>query len=224
MKRTYSTPDLEKFFYNKFNSNERKDWLNKFGGIKIFRDEFRVRPYGEVKDSAFDWLRLGARKATSPAPTSHPSGSWKVEPDNVAGAINITRISNLSFQDKSSREGLQENEIFKVFQNIILRIISKFEEDRAKIARQMWLFHENINIDAKNRKQADELAKKILEEDFKNSSQTNIKTHSSDSEKVILAKSLRDKEEEIEKLEDEQKMLRGMASSGIVVASFAHEL
>lgn len=46
MKRTYMTPDLEKFFYNKFNSNERKDWLNKFGGIKIFRDEFRVRPYG----------------------------------------------------------------------------------------------------------------------------------------------------------------------------------
>lgn len=224
MKRTYSTPDLEKFFYNKFNSNERKDWLNKFGGIKIFRDEFRVRPYGEVKDSAFDWLRLGARKTASPAPTSHLSGSWKVEPDNVAGAINITRISNLSFQDKSSREGLQENEVFKVFQNIILKIIAKFEEDRAKIARQMWLFYENINIDAKNRKQADELAKKILDEDFKNSSQTNNNADSSDSEKVILAKSLRDKEEEIEKLEDEQKMLRGMASSGIVVASFAHEL
>lgn len=220
MKRTYMTPDLEKFFYNKFNSNERKDWLNKFGGIKIFRDEFRVRPYGEVKDSAFDWLRLGARKATSPAPTSHPSGSWKVEPDNVAGAINITRISNLNFQDKSSREGLQENEVFKVFQNIILKIIAKFEEDRAKIARQMWLFYENVNMDAKNRKQADELAKKILEEDFKNLSQTNNNTHSTDSEKVILAKSLRDKEEEIEKLEDEQKMLRGMASSGIVVASF----
>ena len=224
MKRTYMTPDLEKFFYNKFNSNERKDWLNKFGGIKIFRDEFRVRPYGEVKDSAFDWLRLGARKATSPAPTSHPSGSWKVEPDNVAGAINITRISNLNFQDKSSREGLQENEVFKVFQNIILKIIAKFEEDRAKIARQMWLFYENVNMDAKNRKQADELAKKILEEDFKNSSQTNNNINSADSEKVILAKSLRDKEEEIEKLEDEQKMLRGMASSGIVVASFAHEL
>ncbi|MBE0497037.1 MAG: sensor histidine kinase [Campylobacterales bacterium] len=224
MKRTYSTPDLEKFFYNKFNSNERKDWLNKFGGIKIFRDEFRVRPYGEVKDSAFDWLRLGARKATSPAPTSHPSGSWKVEPDNVAGAINITRVSNLSFQDKSSREGLQENEIFRVFQNIILKIISKFEEDRAKIARQMWLFYDNVNIGAKNRKQADVIAKKILEEDFNNSSRTNNNTHGGDSEKVILAKSLKDKEEEIEKLEDEQKMLRGMASSGIVVASFAHEL
>jgi hypothetical protein len=48
-----------------FNANDRKDWLNKFGGIKVFRDDFRVRPYGEAKDSAFDWLGLGSRKAKS---------------------------------------------------------------------------------------------------------------------------------------------------------------
>jgi hypothetical protein len=73
MKRTYSNPDLEKFHYNKFNANDRKDWLNKFGGIKVFRDDFRVRPYGEAKDSAFDWLGLGSRKAKSPATPSKPT-------------------------------------------------------------------------------------------------------------------------------------------------------
>jgi len=226
MKRSYSSPDAEKYFYNKFNGNERKDWLNKFGGIKLFRDEFRVRPYGEVKDSAFDWLGLGARKTKSPAPTMHRSGSWKVEPDNIAGAINISRIENLNFLDKSSREGLQESEVFRVFQQIILKIISKFEEDRAKIAREMFLFYDDINADAMNRKQAEELAKKILEENAKKQNDpTRIGMNIGDeNEKVILAKSLRDKEEEIEKLEDEQKMLRGLASSGIVVASFAHEL
>lgn len=226
MKRAYSSPDAEKYFYNKFNSNERKEWLNKFGGIKLFRDEFRVRPYGEAKDSAFDWLGLGARKTKSPAPTMHQSGGWKVEPDNIAGAINISRIENFNFQDKSSREGLQESEVFRVFQQIILKIISKFEEDRAKIAREMWLFYNDINADAANRKQAEELAKKILEENAKkqNGSINIGMSIDSDNEKVILAKSLQDKEEEIEKLEDEQKMLRGLASSGIVVASFAHEL
>lgn len=226
MKKSYMTPDLEKYYYNKFNSNERKDWLNKFGGIKLFRDEFRVRPYGEVKDSAFDWLGLGTRKTKSPAPTMHASGGWKVEPDNVAGGINISRIANINFQDKSSREGLQESEVFRVFQNIILKIIGKFEEDRAKIAREMFLFYDDINADTINRKQADELAKKILEENAKKQNDpTTINLNiNNDNEKVILAKSLRDKEEEIEKLEDEQKMLRGLASSGIVVASFAHEL
>jgi hypothetical protein len=35
-----------------------------------------VRPYGEAKDSAFDWLGLGSRKAKSPATPSKPSGGW----------------------------------------------------------------------------------------------------------------------------------------------------
>lgn len=106
MKRAYSTPDLEKFYYNKFNPQDRQYWLNKFGGIKLFRDDFRVRPYGEVKDSAFDWLGLGSRKSKNPAPTSHPSGKWKTEPDNIAGLIRISRVGNIDFRDKSSREGL----------------------------------------------------------------------------------------------------------------------
>ena len=71
MKRTYASADLDKFHYRKFNAKERQDWLKKFGGIKLFRDNFRVRPYGEIKDSSFDWLGLGARKAKSPAPTSN---------------------------------------------------------------------------------------------------------------------------------------------------------
>ncbi|ULT25752.1 hypothetical protein KUH03_01770 [Sphingobacterium sp. E70] len=41
---------------------------------------------------------------------------------------------------------------------------------------------------------------------------------------VILAELNKEKDEKIEKLEDEQKILRGLASSGIVIASFTHEL
>ena len=45
-----------------------------------------------------------------------------------------------------------------------------------------------------------------------------------DKEKEILAIELDRKDEEIEKLKDEQKILRGLASSGIVLASFSHDL
>ncbi|MBK2258018.1 ATP-binding protein [Francisella philomiragia] len=102
MKRSYADKDIKKYFYHHFNSSERRVWLNKFGGIKIYRDGFRIRPYGEIESSSFDWLTLGARKSNSPAAISHPSHSWKVAPDVVAGSINISRISNLGFQDKSS--------------------------------------------------------------------------------------------------------------------------
>src|SRR5690606_22095016 len=45
-----------------------------------------------------------------------------------------------------------------------------------------------------------------------------------DKEKEILASEIERKEEEIEKLKEEQKVLRGLASSGIVLASFSHDL
>lgn len=230
MKKSYATEDLTKFFYRKFVSRDRKDWLDKFGGVKLFRDEFRVRPYGEVNNSAFDWLGLGSRQAKSPASIAKKDGGWKVPPDNVAGAINITRVGNLDFQDKSSREGLQENKTFLIFKKIILAIIEKFEEDRAKIASEMKLFYEEIDDNSKSKKYADDLAKKILEEERKKKEQQSGENESLnseekiDSDKVLLSKRLEDKNEEIENLKDEQKLLRGMASSGIVVASFSHDL
>ena len=42
----------KKYPYNQINSAARKSWLDKFGGVRIFRDEFRVRPYGE---NGNDW-------------------------------------------------------------------------------------------------------------------------------------------------------------------------
>ncbi len=226
MKKTYSTPDLEKFYYNKFDSNSRKDWLNKFGGIKVFRDEFRVRPYGEVKDSAFDWLGLGGRKAKSPATPSKPDGRWRVGPDNIAGNINITRLGNLAFEDKSSREGLQENKTFQILKQIILKILDILEVDRAIIAKEMKFFyddlHGDVNVNVK--KDADKLAKKILENERKKQNSQYGDQSGNDKETVILSKRIEEKDEEIEAMESEQKILRGMATSGIVTASFSHEL
>ncbi len=225
MKRTYSTPDLEKFHYNKFNSHDRKDWLNKFGGIKVFRDDFRVRPYGEVNDSAFDWLGLGGRKAKSPATPSKPSGGWRVGPDNISGGINITRLGNLAFEDKSSREGLQENKTFTIFKQIILKILDVLEVDRAIIAKEMKLFDDAIHADDKVKEDADKLARRILENARKNKQDSSHQAgDENNQEKVILSKRIKEKDEEIEAMESEQKILRGMATSAIVTASFSHEL
>jgi signal transduction histidine kinase len=224
MKRTYSTPDLEKFHYSKFNSNDRKSWLNKFGGIKVFRDNFRVRPYGEIKDSAFDWLGLGGRKAKSPATPSKPGGGWRVAPDNIAGGINITRLGNLAFEDKSSREGLQENKTFQIFKKIILEILNILEADRAIIAKEMKFFYDYIHADDKVKKDADKLAKRILENARRNNTGDSQESDNTNQEKVILSKRIEEKDEEIETMESEQKILRGMVTSGIVTASFSHEL
>ncbi len=234
LKRTFSTPDANRFFYRKFQSNNRKDWLNKFGGVKLFRDNFRVRPYGEVNDVAFDWLGLGNRKAASPAGVAKEEGGYRVEPENVAGAVKISRLTNVNFEDKSSREGLQENTTFQIFKTLIASIINVFENDRAYIAREMSMYDEIKFGPERDRKKAEALAKKILADSRAkaiaasnnpdNSNANSEQPSHDEQEKEILAFEIEKKEEEIEKLKEEQKVLRGLASSGIVLASFSHDL
>jgi signal transduction histidine kinase len=226
--------ESKKFFHRDFMQNNRKNWLNKFGGIKLVRDNFRVRPYGEVKNVAFDWLGLGSRKTQSPASVSKKEGGYKVEPDNVTGAINISRLTNVNFEDKSSREGLQESKTLQVFSLLITEIISEFEKDRAYIAREMDAYDEIIYGPERDRQKAEKIKNEILAKsrakkeaqakDSNGSNSQNDQETESDKEKEILASELDRKEEEIEKLKEEQKVLRGLASSGIVLASFSHDL
>ncbi|WP_113626419.1 ATP-binding protein [Pectobacterium peruviense] len=238
MKKTYTTPDAERFFYRSISSSARKDWLQKFGGIKLFRDNFRVRPYGEIKDVAFDWLGLGNRKAASPAGIAKKDGRYRVEPENVAGAIKISRLTNVNFEDKSSREGLQENKTFQIFKELIASIINIFESDRSYIAREMNDYDDERYSDIRSRQEAEDIARKILEQSREkknsernkdtsnkdNTSSSNASDDLKDQQLAIIAELNEKKDEEIERLKEEQKVLRGLASSGIVLASFSHDL
>lgn len=236
LKKTYTSDDAARFFYRGIKANDRKDWLDKFGGIKLFRDNFRVRPYGEKKDVAFDWLGLGARKAQSPAGIAKPEGGYKVEPENVAGSIKISRLTNVDFEDKSSREGLQENKTFQLFKILISSIIEMFEKDRAFIAREMNAYDNERYGEIRDKLAAEELARKILnqqrEKERNKSSENKTNDFSQQSQEddekdrtlAIIARLNEQKEEELEKMREEQKVLRVLASSGLVLASFSHDL
>ena len=228
LKRTTNSKEEKRFFYKPCAYNLRKSWLEKFGGIKLFRDEFRVRPYGERRDSAFDWLGLGARKAKSPAGIAKSNGGYKVEPENVAGSVKISRIFNEDFDDKSSREGLQENKTFLLFEELIRSIISIFEEDRSYIARELDAFDRERNWDARTREEAERLVQEILkqrDEQSKNDSAGENEQHKTyNAHLELLAESVRQKDEELAQMHEEQKMLRVLASSGLMLASFSHDL
>ena len=227
LKRSVSRKDETRFFYNQCPYNLRKIWLDKYGGIKLFRDGFRVRPYGEKGDSAFDWLGLGMRKNNSPAGVAKKSGGYRVEAENIAGSILISRITNLDFDDKSSREGLQENQTFSIFKELIISIIKIFEDDRSLIARELIADDEERNGAARDREQAEELARKIIArrlidgpKDIKEERDKN----STDYQLELLAAINEQKNEEIKQLHEEQRILRALASSGLMLASFAHDL
>lgn len=227
----------KKYPYKAINSAERRSWLKKFGGIKIFRDDFRIRPYGENGD---DWLRLGERQAQSPGGAGQRLGGYRIRPNQIAGTINISRIDNESFQDKSGREGLIENEEFELFKNVIREIISIFEKDRNNVMYHLSEMYKKQNyeletiIKAKEnaeliRKQKEQKEQEELPVDdgfgrpiISSDSTSHEKEYSKNEEN--MADAIFFLENKNEEKDRELRLLRSLASVGLIISSFAHEL
>lgn len=201
----------QKYPYNIFDECTRNNWLDRFGGIRIYRDGFRVRPYGENGD---DWLGLGRRQAKSPGGAGQKLGGYRIRPNQIAGIVKISRLTNPAFEDKSSREGIQENDSFVLFKNLLLQIISKFELDRNTI---MFNLSELFKAENPQTSQAKEIARRVLDSKEDNQSKEAIDLR-------ILAKDYKALETALSDKEAELSMLRGLASMGISVATFTHEL
>lgn len=224
--------DLKKYPYKSINSANRKSWIKKFGGIKIFRDDFRIRPYGENGD---DWLRLGERQAQSPGGVGQRLGGYKIRPNQIAGTIKISRLHNESFQDKSGREGIIENEEFELFKNILLDIIGLFEKDRNVVMYNLSQLHNNRNEEAETLRKAKEDAERIRKQkeqrkdysndfDRKNGDNTANENKEYSESEENMADAILILEKDNEKKDEELRLLRSLASVGLIISSFAHEV
>ncbi|WP_179367625.1 ATP-binding protein [Winogradskyella forsetii] len=238
--------DIKKYPYKNFNSSNRRAWLKKFGGVKIFRDDFRIRPYGEKGE---DWLKLGERQAQSPGGAGQKLGGYRIRPNQVAGTINISRIHNESFQDKSGREGIRENDVFDLFKNLLIEIIGFFENDRNTIMFHLSELSKKRNKEEEAKRKAKEEADRINkeqeeEEQRKRDAEADSDKQPEDSNQTpeeepepeekpkdgatetekSLAKGVKILSQEIEDKDEEIRLLRNFASVGLIISSFAHEV
>lgn len=219
--------DKKKYPYKAFDSSNRKAWLKRFGGVKIFRDDFRVRPYGEKGE---DWLKLGARQAESPGGAGQRLGGYRIGPNQIAGTVKISRIHNQSFQDKSGREGIIENDVFELFKNLIKEVISFFERDRNVIMFHLSELHKRNNAEEERKRKAQEESDKIKrEQEEKENNFQGVQTESTQHKEYterekVLAEGVQILTKEGEKKDDEIRLLRSLASVGLIISSFAHEV
>lgn len=229
-----SKKDNETFYY-KDTSPKRKQWLNNNAGIKIYRDNFIVRPYGDINSDSFDWLNLDARKASSPAGLAHDRGNWKVRNQQGYGNVYISRINNSTILDKSSREGIIDNEYFAVFKDVLTNIISIFEKDRQSIARGFARYKDIVNKTAKKKKEGLKLAHDILNKETKiptsddeinnlGCNNTRLSNNTTTKNDEQLAEALLLFEEEKDNLLTEIKLLRTLATNGLITTSIVHDL
>lgn len=80
-----------------------------YGGIRIYRNGFRVLPYGESRD---DWLKLARDSARRNLLV--PANNF-----NFFGFVEISSNENILLEETSSREGLVENESYEQLQEFV---------------------------------------------------------------------------------------------------------
>jgi signal transduction histidine kinase len=102
-------------------------------GVRIYRDQFRVKPYGDPSGEG-DWLNLALRRVQNPKGVRQP-GKWVVGYNQVVGAVFIERNKNDTLLDQTNREGIVEGPAFYDLRRYVLNAIEYFESQRQKYER-----------------------------------------------------------------------------------------
>lgn len=93
--------------------------LDDLSGISIYRDDFRVAPYGNKND---DWLRLDIRRVNNP--------TMRLSNNQIVGYISVSLDENPELKDQSNREGIVESQAFTDLKELIKNILNQIEQKR----------------------------------------------------------------------------------------------
>lgn len=207
--------EVERFCYKHIKISEPYK-----SGVILYRNDFSISSYDGTKD----WIGLGKRARKSPAAATHPTGNWRVKENNLSGKIEIDRKINYMLKDLSNRQGIEENDYYEVFIDIIHKVISIFEDYRQEIIRAINIKNMNYLNDTQNF----ETIKIILD---KPSNIHCLETKSKD-KLVIEIKDLIDLKEEYKIRYEEadknfkynEKILNVFSTLGLKVSSIAHDI
>lgn len=95
------------------------DKTNRNGGLYIYRDNFRVLPYGRPNA---DFLKFEERR-------SKRVGSYFFSYRRMFGYLGLERLRNEELKDKSSREGLINNEPYRAFESDLVDFFVQLARD-----------------------------------------------------------------------------------------------
>lgn len=208
-----STVDAERFFY------KHRILSDRFApGVILYRNAFSISSYEGKKD----WLGFGKRSRLSPAAASHMTGSWRVRENQISGKVIIDKRENHSLSDLVNRQGLVENDAYKLFIAIIVSGINCFERYRQRIIRS--IVKKNAPKEPEETNIIDELLSKLR-------TLSNLTTGE---ETVLLKelKTLKDTEKKVahkaaeaeNKYRYDVRLLNLLATSGLKAISISHEM
>lgn len=205
--------------------------LDTYCGIKIYRDNFRVKPYGEIGN---DWLELDKSKVKD-------THGYRVGNNQTVGVIKISDRTNPLLIDATNREGIIENEAYEQLKEFILKCIQIISDVRREAFEKTKSELEKAKEEKKKHRQKEEKQKREQEKRF---SETMALMNSGAAVKEIQSalerwkqdeeRYQKEKEEQYEQTENayqkvleyqenELSMYKNLATLGILTGNFGHE-
>jgi signal transduction histidine kinase len=211
---------IDSEFIPKMHSGNVRKFLRNQGSVRLYRNGFRVLPYGEPGD---DWLKLDASLRTRSILPSHGN-------NNFYGLVEMLDNDD-KFVETSSREGLADSEELRQLQNFIYRVLLtgvikvaqvrniKITTSQQKDGEGNW---ESTDLRIKN------IFKTIEELDLELEGET-VENRRKRKKRVRRIKEDLQELQEIQaseknKMIKERAMLRVLSSVGLSIAQFIHEI
>jgi signal transduction histidine kinase len=195
---------------------------NERGGIRLYRNGFRVLPYGEKGN---DWIGLDESTRRRVILSPHQNISF-------FGFVEVTDENSTLFNETSSREGVIENEAFHELTDFVYRSIAsavmKIAELRlrkATASQKNW-----IKKDISPSEKVDSAISKIKKVVDDSSSSDKSESDSKNNKERIndafeeLFESRDEEKREKQQLINELNMMRILAGLGLVIGEFVHEI
>lgn len=152
----YSQGKRDESFQDDLSFEKIRNKVKNYGGLYIYRDDFRVLPYGREN---VDFLNFEKRRSLS-------AGDYYFSYRRMFGYLGITREGNPDLKDKSSREGLINNLQFRALTNDAIDLFITLANDYFKTDPKFSLFRDRQKEikdqnEAINKDRAREKAEKI---------------------------------------------------------------
>jgi signal transduction histidine kinase len=221
-KAYYFIYNREKYYTNISKSELKsiQNLANEQGGIRLYRNGFRVLPYGEPND---DWLNID-RRYYNDSGTNAPFGNR-----NLFGFVEIIDPGGKLFEETASREGLIENEAYLELVDFLHKALEagrdRLRYGVEKIKKQVYGDKPpvadglNKDIEKSTIEKLDDLAKNV--DDLIKSSSADLSNQDLRDSTQRIVEQLRS---EFQRLLDELGMLRVLAALGLTIGEFTHEV
>lgn len=191
-----------------------REQQQRWSGILLYRDGFRVFPYGEDED---DWLALD-RKALART-------GYTLNKAQFVGKVEISRVANAALVDQTNREGLRETPEQQVFIGVMQYVIQDLLFKSMKNVERQYKGQKVDLSDAKTEVASlDARAKSALTKLRQIAPKGDPSVEELQQTLFEFSEFAERARQRIEEVEQESRQMIEMAGVGLMVEVVAHEL